>query len=147
MLDRFVRDRRRAQAGTTLVELLVSVTIMALALSLIVGTLSTGLLNSTLAKRNTAAQGVVTYELDEIQASTFNTSATSYSECFATESSTFPATAVYQAACPDPTYTLRADVVPSAGPTSTTQTWTITVVSVGTNQQIGQSVKVIKADR
>ena len=37
MLERFYKDRRRAQAGTTLVELLVSLTIMGLALVLIVG--------------------------------------------------------------------------------------------------------------
>ena len=53
------RDRRKAQAGATLVEVLVAVVIMGLALTLIVGTFSTGLLDSAISKRNTAALGVV----------------------------------------------------------------------------------------
>ena len=85
MRARLYGDRRRAQAGTTLVELIVSLTIMGLALSLIVGTLSTGLLNSSVAKRDTAAAAVVQYEMDEISASAYNAAAPSYSDCFATE--------------------------------------------------------------
>ncbi len=147
MLERLYRDRRRAQAGTTLVELLVSMTIIAIALSLIVGTLSTGLLNATLAKRNTAAEAVVQYEMDELQASTFESTPSAYSECFATENTNAPASVSYQGSCPDASFTLRADVSPSGGPTSTSQTWTITVVATGTGDSVGAAVQVIKVNR
>lgn len=147
MLDRFYKDRRRAQAGTTLVELLVSLTIIGIALTLIVGTLSTGLLNATLAKRNTAAEAVVQYEMDEIQASPFNSSAAPYSECFPTEKPTSPAGVAYQTSCRDPSFTLRADVSPSAGPTSTSQIWTITIIAAGTSNQVGNPVQVVKVNR
>jgi len=147
MLDRFHRDRRRAQAGTTLVELLVSLTIMGLALVLIVGTLSTGLLNATLAKRNTAAQAVVQYEMDELAAQPFSGSPQSYSECFPTENPNAPVSAPYQASCPDVSYTLRADVAPTPGPSPSSQLWTITVMSVPTNVQVGSALQVIKVQR
>ncbi|HKW60287.1 MAG TPA: type II secretion system protein [Candidatus Dormibacteraeota bacterium] len=147
MLERFYRDRRRAQAGTTLVELLVSMTIIALALTLIVGTLSTGLLNATLAKRDTAAQAVLRYEMDELQATPFSGSPVAYSECFATESTAPPAAIAYQAACPDPSFSLRADVSPSAGPTATSQTWTISVIATGTGASAAPTVQVIKVNR
>jgi len=152
MLDRFYKDRRRAQAGTTLVELLVSVTIMAMALSLIVGTLSTGLLNATLVKRNTAAQAVVQYEMEEIQASTFSTSPAPYSECFTTERPHSPVLAPYEAICKDSTdvtdlpFTLRADVSPLPR-TTTSQTWTIIVVATGTGDRVGAPVQVLKVNR
>jgi len=147
MLERFYRDRRRAQAGTTLVELLVSMTIIAIALSLIVGTLSTGLLNATLAKRNTAAEAVARYEMGEIQASAFQTTPAAYSECFATENTNAPAVVPYQGSCPDGSFTLRADVSPTGGPTPTSQTWTITVVATGTGDTIGPAIQVIKVNR
>ncbi len=148
MLDRFYRDRRRAQAGTTLVEMLVSLTIMGIALVLIVGTLSTGLLNATLTKRNTAAQAVVQYEMDELQAATFNSSPAAYSECFATESTDSPAppSSGYQTPCSG-SYTLRADVSPGPGPSSTSQIWTITVMSEPSNVQVGAPLQVVKVQR
>jgi type II secretory pathway pseudopilin PulG len=147
MLERFHRDRRRAQSGTTLVELLVSVVIIGLALSLVVGTLSTGLLNATLAKRNTAAEAAVQYELNELQASTFNPTPSAYSECFATESTISPATVAYQAACPGSSYSLRADVSPGSGPSSTSQTWTVTMIALGTGTQVGPAIQVVKVNR
>lgn len=147
MFSRFVRDRRAAQSGATLIEMLVSVAILGLSLSLIVGTLSTGVLNAVLAKRNTAAQAVVQYELDEIQASSFTASASAYSQCFATEDASAPVLTAYQASCPSPNFTLRADVSPAAGPTSTRQTWTITVTATGTGQQVGPAIQVVKVNR
>ena len=90
---RRLKDRRRAQAGTTLVELLVSLTIASMALALIVGALSTGLLNASIAKRNTAAQAAMQYEMETIGASAFSSSSAPYSDCFATESQTSPAAA------------------------------------------------------
>ena len=100
--------RRNTQAGTTLVELLVSLVIASLALALIIGTFSTGLLDATLAKRNTAIQSVMRYEMEQVTATKFTAS---FSECFATEAPTSPAAAAgYQGTCPGGPYTLRADV-------------------------------------
>jgi type II secretory pathway pseudopilin PulG len=143
------KDRRRAQAGTTLVELLVSLMIIGLALVLIIGTFSTGLLDASLAKRNTAAQAVVQYELDQVGASTFQSSPQPYSDCFATESSTAPQPAVsYQGGCPaGQPYTLRADVTWGSGPTSTSQVWTITVSTWPNPAPIGTPVSTLKVNR
>jgi type II secretory pathway pseudopilin PulG len=146
------KDRRRAQAGTTLVELLVSLVIVGLALVLIVGTFSTGLLDATLAKRNTAVQAVVQYELDKIGGSQFDPSAASYSECFATESSTSPwHLDIYQDPCPGgQPYTLRADVLLTPQPSpNRQQLWTISVISLtgGPTSPIGSSVSTYKVNR
>jgi type II secretory pathway pseudopilin PulG len=148
------KDRRRAQAGATLVELLVSLMIVGLALVLIVGTFSTALLDATLAKRNTAVQAVVQYELDKISGSQFDPSAGSYSECFATESSATPwHLDVYQDPCPNgQSYTLRVDVLltPQQSPTRQ-QLWTISVISLtgglASPPPIGSSVSTYKVNR
>ena len=142
-----LRDRRRSQAGTTLVELLVSVMIMGLALVLIVGTFSSGLLNATVAKRNTATEAVVQYELDSISGGPFDPGAQPYSECFATESTSAPAmTSGYQQPCPADSFSMRADV--SWTPASPTiQVWTIGVVSWPGLTPIGTPVQVYKVDR
>ena len=66
--------RHRAQAGTTLVELVVSIGIISLALLLLVGAFSTGILDATLVKRNTAADGAVEFELERIQGESFSAS-------------------------------------------------------------------------
>jgi type II secretory pathway pseudopilin PulG len=141
------KDRRRAQAGTTLVELLVSVMIMGLALVLIVGTFSTGLLDATLAKRNTAVEAIVQYETDKVGASAFNASAGFYSECFATENPTSPTMlGAYQAACPSGPYSLRADVSWGWLPLSATiQVWTVSVASVADGSRVATPVSVYKA--
>jgi type II secretory pathway pseudopilin PulG len=145
-----IKDRRRAQSGATLVELLVSLVIAGLALSLVVGTLSSGLLDSTLAKRNTAAQAVLQYEMEAINASTFNSSAAAYSDCFATEDPTSPAAAsAYQAACPSGPYTLRADVRWQwlASAPGSVQVWTIAIAAWPANAPIGTSVSLYKINR
>jgi len=140
------RDRRRAQAGVTLIELLVSLVIVGLALVLIVGTISTGLLNATLAKRNTAVQAVLEYELERIGASQFNSSAPSYSECFATENPTNPTLLPsYGADCPNGFYSLRADVTVAPGPTATSQLWTITVKTWPDGSPVGSPLSTYKA--
>jgi type II secretory pathway pseudopilin PulG len=141
------KDRRRAQAGTTLVELLVSVMIMGLALVLIVGTFSTGLLNATVAKRNTATEAVVQYELDRISGSQFNPAAQRYSECFATENPDAPVMlSGYKQPCPDNTFSMRADVSWTSA-SSTVQVWTVAVTSWPGGTPIGTSVQVYKAKR
>jgi type II secretory pathway pseudopilin PulG len=143
------RDRRRAQAGTTLVELLVSLGIASMSLALIVGTFSTGLLNASLAKRNTAVEAVVKYEMEEIGASPFNTSAPAYSECFATEDPTSPAPASsYQGTCPSGPYTLRADVTWTwRDPSDTVQVWSISVSALPSGSAVGNTVSVYKVNR
>ena len=141
-----VRARRRAQAGTTLVELIVSMMIIGLALVLVVGTFSTGLLDASLAKRNTAAQAAAQYELGELSGSTYSASAPSYSECFATEAPTAPTVASYQGTCPPGPFTLRADVqlVSTSGGV---QLWTIAIVSWPTGTPIGSAISTYKINR
>jgi type II secretory pathway pseudopilin PulG len=143
------RDRRQAQAGATLIELLVSVVIMGLALALIVGTFSTGLLDATLAKRNTAAVAVAQYELDQVSGAAYSASAQSYSDCFATEDATAPPkpAASFQGACTGRSYVLRADVSVAAGPSPNTQLWSVAVSSWPNAAQIGSAVQIIKANR
>ncbi len=143
------RDRRQAQAGATLIELLVSLVVMGLALVLIVGTFSTGLIQATLAKRNTAAVAIVQYELEQISGAAYNGSSPSYSDCFATEDATSPpAPAVsFQGACTGSSYVLRADVAVAPGPSPSSQLWSITVVSWPGAGQVGNTVQVIKVNR
>lgn len=140
--------RRRRQAGTTLVEVLVSVMIMGLALVLIVGALSTGLLNATLAKRNTAVQAVVQYELGRVGSSQFSTNAQPFSECFATDTPTVPAVIPnYQGSCPPGQFTMRADMAWTAGSSSNVQLWTITIVAWPDGSDIGQPISYYKVNR
>jgi type II secretory pathway pseudopilin PulG len=143
------RDRRQAQSGATLVELLVSVVIMGMSLALIVGTFSTGVLDAALAKRNTAAVAVVQYELDQISSGAYDNSADSYSDCFATEDATSPPkpAASFQGACTGSTYVLRADVAVTPGPSPTSQLWSVTIVSWPSAGQVGHTVQTIKVDR
>jgi type II secretory pathway pseudopilin PulG len=142
-----LRDRRRAQSGTTLIELLVSITIVGLSLALVIGTFSTGLLNGAMQKRNTAAQAVTQYEVDNITGVQFNSSATSYSECFATENLTAPLTlSGFQQPCPNGSFALRADVALTPM-TSTLQQWTVTVVSWPSGGAIGVPISLYKANR
>ncbi len=143
------RDRRQAQAGATLIELLVSLVIIGLALVLIVGTFSTGLIQATLAKRNTAATAIVQYELEQISGGAYSDSASSYSDCFATEDATRPPTpaATFQGACAGNSYVLRADVAVAPGPSIDSQVWSITVVSLPAAGQVGNTVQVIKVNR
>lgn len=139
---RGTRSRRRGQAGTTLVELLVSLIIASLALALIIGTLSTGLLDATLVKRNTAIQAVMRYEMEQVQATNL---AASYSDCFATESPSSPVAAGgYLGSCPAGPYTLRADVnlVSTSG---TSQLWQINVRAWPTGSDTVAPVQVYAA--
>ena len=145
------KDRRRAQAGTTLVELLVSLVIMGMALVLVVGTFSAGLLNSAVAKRNTAVEAVMQYELDKVSADHDPTTA-DYSECFATENLNAPGQVTYQANCdpgPSGPFTLRADVrqLKNQAPPSprTSQVWQVAVVTWPDKSPVGSPVSLVKA--
>ena len=144
---RLLRDRRRAQAGTTLVELLVSQVIIGLALALVIGIFSSGLLDATIAKRNTAVQAVTQYELDRISGSAFNASPPAYSECFAIDNPTAPlALPAYRDRCPA-AFSLRADVSVAAGPTATSETWTVSIMASPDWTQVGSPTSVIKVNR
>jgi type II secretory pathway pseudopilin PulG len=139
---RRIKDRRRAQSGATLVELLVSLIIASLALALVVGTLSTGLLNATLAKRNTAIQAVMQYEMEQISATALPGS---FSDCFATEDPTSPgAAAGYEGDCPSGPYSLRADVN-LASTSGTAQLWVIRVRAWPSRSDTGASVQLYAA--
>jgi type II secretory pathway pseudopilin PulG len=147
-LTEALRDRRRRQSGATLIELLVSVTIMGLALTLVIGAFSTGVLDATLAKRNTAVQAVIQYEMESISSSQFNPNARAYSECFATENPGAPLLlANYQGSCPSSAYTLRSDVSWKPGPTASSQQWTVTVSSWPGGTQVGVPVDIYKVNR
>jgi type II secretory pathway pseudopilin PulG len=142
-------NRRQAQSGATLIELLVSVVIMGLALTLVIGTFSTGLLQATLAKRNTAAVAVVQYEVDQIGGAQYGALPGQYSDCFATESAISPPTpaASYLGGCPSSAYTLRVDVSAAPGPRPSTQLWSITVASLPSAARIGSQVQIVKDNR
>ncbi len=146
---RWPKTSRERQSGATLIELLVSVVIIGIALALIVGTLSSGILQSTVAKRDTASTTVIQYEMDAISSSAYTASAAPYSDCFATETATsLPAPAVggFRGACPDTTYTLRADVSPSGGQGGSQQ-WTIKVFSWPALAPSGSPVSILKVNR
>jgi type II secretory pathway pseudopilin PulG len=149
LLAGWPRNRRQAQSGATLVELLVSVVIMGLALTLIIGTFSTGLLDASIAKRNTAAVAVVQYELDQISGGAYNASAGPFSDCFATEdASTSPATLpTFQGPCQGSSYTLRVDVTVAPGPAPNTQLWSVAVTSWPSGANVGNSVQIVKGNR
>ena len=142
------KSRRRTQAGATLVELLVSLMIVGLALVLVVGTFSTGLLDATLTKRNTAVQAVMQYELGRVSASQFASAPSRYSECFATESPTSPTLlASFGGSCLGGSFTLRADVTVAAGPTVTSQLWTVTIRAWPDLSSIGSPLSTYKVSR
>jgi len=149
VMDRRSR-RRRAQAGTTLVELLVATVIMGLALVLLIGLFSTGALDSVLASRDGAAQAATEYELDKIAAAQFAANPTSYSDCFASVGGTAPVGVAYRGACPGSS-SIRADVnAPAACSSQTPQTcqqWTIVLDSWPAGSPIGKPVSTYKAKR
>jgi type II secretory pathway pseudopilin PulG len=138
--------RHRAQAGTTLVELVVSVMIIGLVLVMLVGAFSTGLLNTTLEKRNTAVEAVVQYELEKVGAASFATAA--YSECFAVDTSAAPSPASgLQGSCPSGS-NLRADVTRAAVQGQVgVQQWTVSVRTWPAGATVGTPVSVYKVNR
>ena len=138
--------RRRAQAGTTLVELVVSIMIISLALTLLVGAFSTGLLDATLVKRNTAAAAAVEFELERIHGSTFDSSPNAYSECFAVDTAAAPAMEPYQGSCPAGS-DLRLDVTESDVQAGLVQQWAVVVKTYPALGTIGTTVSVYKINR
>ncbi len=144
MLSRTQR-RNRAQAGTTLIELLVSTMIIGLVLLLLVGAFSTGLLDATLTKRNTAVNAATEYELEKVGSVIYSATPSAYSECFAVDSAATPTQVGLGGVCPAGT-NLRADVTESdvqAG----VQSWTVQMYTYPSLAAVGSAVSVYKVDR
>jgi type II secretory pathway pseudopilin PulG len=137
--------RHRAQAGTTLVELVVSVAILSLALLLLVGAFSSGVIQATLVKRTTASNGVVEFELERIAAAAYSTPPQPYSECFATDTAASPVPVGFQAPCPAGS-ALRADVS-EADVQPGLQQWTVSVITYPALSPVGAPVSVYKTRR
>lgn len=136
--------RHRAQAGTTLIELLVATLIMGLALVLLVGLFSTGVLDASLAKRDTAAQAATEYEIEKIGAMPYP-SPSAYSECFPSDGVSSPSVVSYQGSCPD-SAKIRADVSPTLQG-SLQQQWTVVINTWPTSSPIGKPVSTYKVPR
>src|SRR5947209_2844751 len=100
--------RRRAQAGTTPIDLLARLMIIGLLL-VVHGAFSTGILDATLTKRITVATAAQQYELEKIGAATFNGSPAAYSDCFDVDSAVAPTQVAANGSCQSGT-SVRADV-------------------------------------
>ena len=138
--------RHRAQAGTTLIELVVSMMIIGLALVILVGAFSTGVIDATLVKRNTAADAALQFELERIQAAAFNTTVQPYSECFVVDGAGSPSIVGYQAGCPAG-YDLRLDVSGVNVQAGAVQRWTVQVKTYPSLGLIGTPLSVYKLNR
>lgn len=137
--------RRKAQAGTTLIELLVSMVIIGLVVTLLLGAFSTGLLDATLVKRNTAVTAAQEYELQKIGHSQFSDSPTAFSECFAVDSATAPTQVAMGGSCPAGT-SLRADVSPSNAQAGV-QVWAVQMRAYPSLGAVGSPVSIYKVNR
>jgi type II secretory pathway pseudopilin PulG len=137
--------RHRAQAGTTLIELLVSTMIIGIVLVLLVGAFSTSLLDATLTKRNTAVSAAVEYELEKIGAASFSATPTPYSECFAVDNVAKPVSIAFKGACPSGT-DLRVDVTETNVKTGL-QRWAVQANTYPRIGSVGPAVSVYKANR
>jgi Tfp pilus assembly protein PilV len=131
--------RRRAQAGTTLVELLVATVIMGLALVIIVGLFASGAVDSTLSKRDVSAEAATQYEMDKIASAPYDPNAAGYSDCFGTDGT------VAAGNCSTPSG-VKA-VVTVAQVSSGLQQWTVTVSIWPAATRIGKPIAVYKAIR
>jgi Tfp pilus assembly protein PilW len=137
--------RHRTQAGTTLIELLVSTVIIGTALVLLVGMFSTGAIDSRLAGRSTAAGSALAYELEKVGAMQYSANPAGYSECFVSNGATNPTVVAYQGGCPG-SANLRADVSPSQ-PQGRPQQWTILINTWPGPAPIGTPVSIYKVNR
>ena len=145
MQGRARRRRPGGQAGTTLIELLVSTMIIGIAVLLLVGAFSTGLLDATLTKRNTAVTAATQYELDKIGAAAFASAPVPYSECFAVDNPARPVAVALGGACPAGS-SLRVDVTENDGQ-PVVQVWTVQAITYPALDAIGTPVSVYKVNR
>jgi len=139
------RRRLGGQAGTTLIELLVSVTIIGIAVLLLVGAYSTGRIDATLTKRNTAVTAATQYELDKIGAAAFASAPAPYSECFAVDNPGKPVAVALGGSCPAGS-SLRVDVTENDAQAGV-QVWTVQVLTYPARAAVGTPVSVYKVNR
>ncbi|MGA7913110.1 MAG: type II secretion system protein [Candidatus Dormiibacterota bacterium] len=137
--------RHRAQSGTTLIELLVSTVIIGVALVILVGMFSTGVIDSNLSKRQTAAQAATQYEEESIGAMPYKANPASYSECFASDGTGNPSVVGYLGSCTG-SAKIRADVSAEQLP-GNLQQWTIQIRTWPAPAPVGIPVSVYKVDR
>lgn len=137
--------RRKAQAGTTLIELLVTIVIIGLVVTLLLGAFSTGLLDATLVKRNTALTAAQEYELQKIGASSFSATPSAFSECFAVDRAAAPTQVALGGSCPAGT-SLRADASPSDLQPGV-QVWVVQMRAYPSLGAVGSPVSVYKVNR
>lgn len=137
--------RHRAQSGTTLIELLVSTVIIGVALVLLVGMFSTGVIDSNLAKQQTAAQAVTQYEEEKIGAMPYSASPSGFSECFTSIGTGSPTVVGYKGPCTG-SARIRADVNGTQVQTNLQQ-WTIVINSWPAPAPIGKPLAIYKVNR
>ena len=137
--------RHRSQAGTTLIELLVSVMIIGLVVVILVGAFSTAVIDATFAKRITAVNAAHEYELEKIGSSAFSGTPSPYSECFAVDNPATPTQVALGGSCPAGT-DVRADVTESDVQVGL-QRWDVEVVRYPSLDQVGSTISVFKANR
>ncbi|MFI4972600.1 MAG: prepilin-type N-terminal cleavage/methylation domain-containing protein [Hyphomicrobiales bacterium] len=137
--------RHRAQSGTTLIELLVSTVIIGVALVILVGMFSTGVIDSNLSKRQTAAQAATQYEEESIGAMPYKANPASYSECFASDGTGNPSVVGYLGSCTG-SAKIRADVSAEQLP-GNLQQWTIQIRTWPAPAPVGNPVSVYKVNR
>jgi hypothetical protein len=119
--------------------------IIGLALLILVGSFSTGLLDATLSKRNTAVSAASEYELEKIGAAHFNASPSPYSECFAVDTAAVPSQVDFSGSCPAGA-NLRADVTES-DVSAGVQQWSVQIKTYPALALVGARVSVYKVDR
>jgi type II secretory pathway pseudopilin PulG len=129
-----------------MVELLVSTTIIGLALSLMTGSFSSALIGSHIARNTTAAEVIIQSELDQVRARTYDASAVSFSECFSTSGGEAPATGGFPGSC-SASDLYRADVARLADPQPNVQRWSVTVQTWPQPRPIVPAVDVFKDNR
>jgi type II secretory pathway pseudopilin PulG len=139
-------SRHRAQAGTTLVELVVSIAIIGLAVVLLIGALSTALIDVTKQRQVTVTQAAIEFELQRIQAAAYTSTPAPYSECFADDTGSPPTAVGYQGSCPGGTK-VRLDVTEADAVTGGVQQWTVKTISYPAGGQIGSPVSIYKINR
>jgi hypothetical protein len=110
-----------------------------LALVLIVGLFASGIVDSTLSKRDVSAEAATQYEMDKIASAAYSAGASGYSDCFGTDGS------VSSGNCNTPSG-VKADVTVTQV-SNGLQQWTIKVSAWPAATQIGNAISVYKANK
>jgi hypothetical protein len=127
------------------VELLVSVGIIGLVVVLLVGAFSSGLVQSSLTRRDAAANATIRYELEAVAAAGFQDTPNGYSECFTIDADVVPRPVAFMGSCRNGE-SLRADVS-EFEPEANVQQWTVTVRTWPQQAAVGKPVATFKVNR